>query len=137
MKRVKQPIQDLGLVFKGKERRGGKRYDVRCDAILDVRFPDFHGQIDVTVANFSAGGALLHSQQLTVDTHHLVVSDTKPELTLRIPLPERTLDLTTTIAWYNVSNKNGIFEIGVNFLHFKEESNMTVDELFKIMRKNK
>ena len=102
MKRVKQPIQDLGLVFKGKERRSGKRYDVRWDAILDVRFPDFHGQIDVTVANFSAGGALLHSQQLTVDTHHLVISDTKPELTLRIPLPERTLDLTTTIAWYNV-----------------------------------
>ena len=134
MKRRKQRIQDLGLIFKGKERRSGKRYDVRWDAVLDVRFPDFHGQLDVTIANFSAGGALLHSQELSVGTHHLVVSDTKPELTLQISLPERSVKLTTTIAWYNVSNKNGIFEIGVNFLHFKEESNMTVDELVKSMR---
>lgn len=133
MKKRKQRIQDLGLVFKGKERRSGKRYDVRWNAILDVRFPDFHGRIDVTVVSFSAGGALLHSQQLTVDTHHLVVSDTKPELTLQIPLPGRSLELTTTIAWYNVSNKNGIFEIGVTFSHFKGESDITVDELVKTM----
>ncbi|MBN2398596.1 MAG: hypothetical protein JXI32_09465, partial [Deltaproteobacteria bacterium] len=81
-------MKDLSFVHKGKGRRGGKRYVVRWNAILDVRFPDFHDQIDVTVVNFSAGGALLHSKRLTARNQHLVITDTRPELKLKISLPE-------------------------------------------------
>jgi len=123
----------LGFLYKGRERRQGKRHPVQWDALLEVRFPDFHDQIPVEVVNFSAGGALLHSEQLTVDNRHLVITETKPELTLKISLPERILELTTRIAWYEVVDGRSIFEIGTSFVDFKNEANISVDALVKTL----
>ncbi|MBW2561203.1 MAG: PilZ domain-containing protein [Deltaproteobacteria bacterium] len=127
----------LGFLYKGRERRLAKRHTVRWDAFLEVRFPDFHDQIPVEVVNFSAGGALLHSEQLTVDNRHLVIAETKPELTLKISLPERVLELTSRIEWYEVLDEKSIFEIGTSFVDFKNEANISVDELIKIMGADK
>lgn len=126
-------MKTLGFLYKGRERRQGKRYPVRWDALLEVRFPDFHDQIEVEVVNFSAGGALLHSKQLTVDNRHLIITETKPELTLKISLPERGLELTALIEWYEVLDGRSTFEIGVSFVDFKNEANISVDELIKTM----
>jgi len=126
-------MKGLGFFYKGKERRQGKRHAVQWDALLDVRFPDFHEQIPVKVVNLSAGGALLHSKQLTVDNRHLIITETKPELTLKISPPERTLELTARIEWYEVLDGRSTFEIGVSFVDYKNEANISVDELIKTM----
>ena len=127
----------LGFLYKGKERRRNKRRAVCWDALLEVRFPDFHDQLEVKVVNFSAEGALLHSEKITVDNRHLFITETKPELKLKISLPETVLELRTRIAWYNVLNEKSIFEIGVSFVDFKKESNISIDELMKIMAAGK
>ena len=124
-------------VYKGKERGMSNRSVVCWDALLEVSFPDFHDQIDVKVVNFSVGGALLHSEELTVNNRHLVVADIKPELKLKISLPDTALELTTKIVWYNVLSKESIFEIGVSFINFKKEANISIDELMKIMKASK
>ena len=124
-------------VYKDKERGTSKRSVVCLDALLEVCFSDFHDQIDVKVVNFSVGGALLHSEELTVNNRHLVVSDIKPELKLKISLPETVLELTTKIVWYNVLSGESIFEIGVSFMNFKKEANISFDELMKIMETSK
>ena len=127
----------LEFIYKGKERRLSKRRVVCWDALLEVRFPDFHDQIQVKVVNFCIGGAFLHSEQLTVDNRHLVVSDIKPELKLKISLPETVLELTTKIVWYKVLSEKSIFEIGVSFTNFKKESNISVAELINIIEATK
>ncbi|MBE9547217.1 MAG: PilZ domain-containing protein [Proteobacteria bacterium] len=124
------------MFFKGKERRLNKRHVVCWDALLEVRFPDFQDQIQVKVVNFSIGGALLHSEQLSVDNRHLVVSDIKPELKLKIFLPETILESRAEIEWYNVREKNA-FEIGIKFINFIEETRISVDELMKIIEGSK
>lgn len=129
-------MKDLSFIYKGKERRLGKRYTVCWDAILDVQFPDSHDQIEVQVVNFSAGGALLHSKRLTVDNRHLVITEIRPELTLKLSLPEAVLELTTTIEWYEVLNEDGTFEIGVIFTNFKGESNTSVAEVIRLMEES-
>jgi hypothetical protein len=130
-------VKGLGIVYKGKERRLSKRRVVSWDALLEVRFPDFHDQIQVKVVTFSVGGALLHSEQITVENRHLVVSDIKPELKLKISLPETVLELMTKIMWYKVLSEKSIFEIGVSFINFKKESNISIDELRKIIEASK
>lgn len=123
----------LKSLYTGKERRLSKRHVVSWDAILEVTFPDSHGQIAVKVVNFSIGGALLHSEQFTVNNKHLFITETKPELTLKISLPKRILQLRVEIAWYNVVAGRSIFEIGARFINFKEESNMSTDELIQLI----
>jgi hypothetical protein len=109
----------LEFVYKGKERRLAKRDAVSWDALLEVRFPDFNDHIKVKVVTFSAGGALLHSEKITVENRHLIVSDIKPVLKLKISLPETVLELMTKIVWYKVLSEKSIFEIGVSFTNFK------------------
>ena len=124
------------MFFKGKERRLNKRHVICWDALLEVRFPDFQDQIQVKIVNFSIGGALLHSEQLSVDNRHLVVSDIKPELKLKIFLPETVLESRAEIEWYKVCEKNA-FEIGIKFINFIEETRISVDELLKIIEGSK
>ncbi|MBW2557580.1 MAG: PilZ domain-containing protein [Deltaproteobacteria bacterium] len=126
-------MKNLGFLYKSKERRLNKRHEVSWDAILEARFPDSHGEIEVKVVVFSVGGALLHSELFTVNNRHLFITGTKPELKLKISLPERVLELRVEIAWYNVLNGKSIFETGVSFINFKEEANISTDELLKII----
>lgn len=130
-------MKGLGFIHKSIEWRSNRRHIVCWDAILEAKFPDFDGQMGVKVVSFSGGGALLHSEQLTVGNRHLLISDIKPELKLKISLPERVLKLMTRIAWYNVLNEEGTFQIGVSFTNFEEESNLSVRELIKIMEADK
>lgn len=130
-------IKPLEFLYKGKERRLNKRHAVSWDARLEATFPDSHGQIEVKVLSFSIGGALLHSEQFTVNNQHLFITNIRPDLKLKISLPERVLELRVEIAWYNVLNGKGIFEIGVSFVDFKNEANISVDELMKIIEADK
>ena len=124
------------MFFKGKERRLNKRHVVCWDAILEVNFSDFQAQIQVKVVSFSIGGALLHSEQLSVDNRHLIISDIKPELKLKVFLPETVLESRIEIQWYNILPGKNIFEIGVNFINFMEETHISVDELMKIIEES-
>ena len=126
-------MKGLEFLYKGKEQRLFKRRAVSWDALLEAKFPDCHGQIDVKIVNFSAGGALLQSEHIEVGNRHLVVTETKPDLTLKISLPEMMLKVTAKIAWYKVLSDRRLFEIGLHFIDFNKESSVSVDELTKIM----
>jgi hypothetical protein len=126
-------MKGLEFLYKGKEQRLFKRRAVSWDALLEAKFPDCHGQIDVKIVNFSAGGALLQSEHIEVGNRHLVVTETKPDLTLKISLPEMILKVTAKIAWSKVLSDRRLFEIGVHFMDFNKESSLSVDELIKIM----
>lgn len=130
-------MRALAFAYNDKERGMSKRHVICWGAFLEVIFPDFHDQINVKIINFSAGGALLHSEYITVDGRHLVVSDIKPELKLKISLPDATvLELTTRIVWYKVLSEKSIFEIGISFMNFKKEANISIDRLMKVMRES-
>ncbi len=130
-------MKDREFLYTGKGRGMSKRYAACWDALLEVILPDFNEQINVKIINISVGGALLHSEQITVDGRHLVVADIKPELKLKISLPESVLELTTKIVWYNVLSEKNLFEIGINFMNFKKEANIPIDGLMKIMKEGK
>jgi len=66
----------------------------------------------------------------------LVITEIRPELTLKLSLPEAVLELTTTIEWYEVLNEDGTFEIGVIFTNFKGESNTSVAEVIRLMEES-
>ncbi len=126
-------MKGLEFLYKGKERRLFERHVVSWDALLEAKFPDYHGHIDVKISNISAGGALLQSELIRVGNRHLVVTETKPDLTLKISLPEMMLNITARIAWYKVLNDRHLFEIGLHFIDFNKESNVPVEKLVKIM----
>ncbi len=126
-------MKGLEFLYKGKEQRLFKRRAVSWNALLEAKFPDYHGHIDVKIVNLSAGGALLQSEHIEVGNRHLVVTETKPDLTLKISLPEMMLKVTARIAWYKVLSDRRLFEIGLHFIDFNKESSVSVDELTKIM----
>ncbi len=64
-------MKALNFIYETIERRRCKRVDVFWDALLEAKFSDFCGQIDVKVMSFSSQGALLHSERLTVKNQHL------------------------------------------------------------------
>jgi hypothetical protein len=126
-------MKGLEFLYKGKERRLFERHAVSWDALLEAKFPDCHGHIDVKIVNISTGGALLRSEHIRVENRHLVVTETKPDLALKITLPEMLLNITARIAWYKVLNDRHLFEIGLHFIDFNKESNVPVERLVKIM----
>jgi len=125
-----------GMFYKGKERRLHKRHDVYWDALLEVKFPDFQGQIPVKVINFSIKGAVLHSKQFSAGDRHLILSDEKPELKLIISLPEIDLKSRIKIIWYKLLHEESVFQVGTEFIDFMEKNRISVDKLMKIIKGN-
>lgn len=114
-----------------KERRYKKRYAVSWEALLKVSFPGLEDRMVVRVVDFSIQGALLHSERISVDSRHLVVTGQRPELTLRILSPEGALEAKIDIRWYTWSHEKGIFEIGIEFLDILKENQVIVDEIIE------
>jgi hypothetical protein len=127
-------MKGLEFIYKIIERRRRKRVIVYWDAVLEAKFPDFQGQINVKVINFSVEGALLHSERLDIDRRHLVVAETKPELMLKITMPGHTFEFAIGIVWYNILYGKSIFEIGINFIDLKKELNPSFEELISIAK---
>ena len=125
------------MFLKSKKRRLHRRHIVNWEALLEVTSPDFHDQIQVKVVNFSSGGALLHSEQISVGNQHLVISAQKPELKLKILLPEMELESRVKIEWYKPLEEGNHFEIGIGFIDFLEKNSDLVDKLIKFLEKNK
>jgi len=123
------------MFLKSKERRLQKRYVVCWDASVEAVFPDFQGRIRVKVLNFSAKGALLHSEQVSVDNRHLFISAEKPDLNLKISLPDMVLESRIEIRWYRLSDGKKGYEIGIEFVNFMERNQGAVDKLLKFLKK--
>jgi len=112
-----------------KDRRISKRYVVSWDALVEVAFHDFHGQLPVTVADFSESGVLLNSKQIFLNNRHLIAASRRPELTLKIFSPEGTLESPVEIRWYDWSVEKNLFEIGVQFINSPEDSKVIINKL--------
>lgn len=125
------------MFLKSKERRLQKRYVVCWDASVEAIFPDFQGQIRVKVLNFSIKGALLHSEQVSVDNRHLFISAEKPDLNLKIFLPDMVLESKIDIRWYRLSDEKKLYEIGIDFVNFLERNRGVVDKLIKFLKEDK
>lgn len=121
---------------KSKERRLRKRYAVNWDASVEAILPDFRGCIQVKVVNFSAKGALLHSDQVSINNQHLFVSAEKPDLNLKIFLPEMVMESVIEIMWYRWSKEKGLYEIGVEFMDFLEKNRDVAGSLLKFIEKD-
>jgi len=117
------------MFFWKKDRRYERRYEVLWDALLDVRFPDFKAQMPVKVTNFSNVGALLQAEQIFLNRRHLIDAHQRPELKLKIFLPEGHLETKINICWYTWSVKNIAFEIGVQFTDMFKEGMTLVDQV--------
>ncbi|MBN1635053.1 MAG: PilZ domain-containing protein [Deltaproteobacteria bacterium] len=102
------------------DRRQNKRYEVSWDAKLLVQFPEFSDQMVVTVDNISIGGALLQSKKITIQDQHLIIGDLKPELLLRIDLPDVAFESSFRIAWYRHVDEKNFFEIGIEFIDLSD-----------------
>jgi hypothetical protein len=125
------------MFLKNKERRLQKRHVVCWDALVEATFPDFQSRIRVKVLNFSIKGALLHSEQISVDNRHLFISAEKPDLILKISLPDMVLESKIDIRWYRLSNEKKLYEIGIGFVNFLERNRGAVDKLMEFLKEDK
>jgi hypothetical protein len=125
------------MFLKNKERRLQKRHVVCWDALVEATFPDFQSRIPVKVLNFSIKGALLHSEQISVDNRHLFISAEKPDLILKISLPDMVLESKIDIRWYRLSNEKKLYEIGIGFVNFLERNRGAVDKLMEFLKEDK
>jgi hypothetical protein len=117
-----------------KDRRRAKRYVVSWEGLLEVRFPDFHGQIPVTISDFSEFGALLNSEQIFLNSRHLIAATYHPELDLKIFSPEGTFTSIINIRWYDWSVEKNMFEIGVEFINLSKENKAMIQKLIRKLR---
>jgi len=117
------------MFFWKKNRRYERRYEVFWDALLDVRFPDFHTQMPVKVTNFSNFGALLQAEEIFLNKHHLIDARQRPELKLKTFLPEGIFETKINICWYTWSVEKIAFEIGIQFKDMFKEEIMIVDQV--------
>ncbi|MDY6844140.1 MAG: PilZ domain-containing protein [Thermodesulfobacteriota bacterium] len=110
------------MFLKRLKRRRHKRFEVCWDALLEVRFPEFQNQMSVIVVNFSIAGALLNSEQIYVDGHHLFVTDKRPEMSLKMFSPEGILNAAIHVQWYRWLEEQNIFEVGIKFVDILKEN---------------
>jgi len=113
--------------WKLKHRRK-KRYMVFLNGLLKVRFPDFQDQLTVTVDNLSDMSATLHADRIFLNGRHLIALHQRPELNLRIPLPDGVFESKIEIRWYRWLTEKNIFEIGTRFTDILKENQLIVDK---------
>lgn len=106
-----------------------KQYEVCWEARLDVRFPDFHGQMPVKVTNFSSIGAMLEAEQIFLNKRHLIDAHYRPRLTLKIFLPDGLFESEVNIIWYRWSVEKIAFEIRINFMDILKDKALFADQL--------
>jgi c-di-GMP-binding flagellar brake protein YcgR len=118
------------MVFSGrKNRRRHKRRDVQWEAELYAKIAGVEETFTVQVANFSAGGALLHSEQMYAGPYHIALGDVEPVLRLKIFTPEGTLESKFNIRWYDRSQEQDTFLIGIEFVDMLEKNRETLDRV--------
>ncbi|MBW1710082.1 MAG: PilZ domain-containing protein [Deltaproteobacteria bacterium] len=110
-------------------RRFHKRYEVEWDASLEVEFQDLKGSINGQLKNFSIGGALLHLETMYIEGQHLVVSQFKPQLNLKIFCPEGVLESKIDIRWYDRVDEDNIFKAGVQFINMVKENKEVLEKV--------
>jgi len=71
-----------------RNQRHKRRYAVSWDALLDVCFPDFQDCMEVRLTDFSEAGACLLSERVYLNRHHLIASNPRPRLGLKVFSPE-------------------------------------------------
>ncbi len=114
-----------------RDRRGSKRYVVSWDGLIEVIFHDFHGQLPITVVDFSESGVLLNSKQIFLNSRHLIAAGHSPILILKIFSPEGTFESPVEIRWYDWSVEKRLYEIGVKFINSSEENKAMIHKLLQ------
>ena len=125
------------IFWGNKERRLKHRYPVSWNAVIEVRFPDFHEQLYVKVINFSGMGARLYSELVFLNHHHLISKENPPHLILKIFLSEGNFESPVEIKWYQWSVEKNCFEIGVEFRNMINETSMIRDKIISELQSRK
>lgn len=104
------------MVFKWNQRkRRHKRYNVFWEALLEIETIDFHEYIPVPLINMSESGALLYTENITLNHKHLAVASHNNELNLIIHTPTNELDSKIAVKRYSWNDGIYGFELGVEF----------------------
>lgn len=118
------------MVFSGrKNRRRRKRREVQWEGELKAKISGVEEIIKVRIVNFSATGALLHSDRIYAGPYHLALPDNDPDLSLSIFTQDGTLESHFKIRWYDRSVELDTFQIGIEFLDMLENNRELIDKI--------
>ena len=98
-----------------KRKRRHKRFNVHREALLEIETSEFHKCIPVPLINMSQSGALLHTENITHNNHHIAVAGHNDELNLIIHPPANELDSKIAVKRYSWNDNIDAFEVGVEF----------------------
>lgn len=125
------------MLFLTKDYMRKKHYSVTWAGLLEVNYPDFQDQMPVSVASFSGVGALIESEQIYINRRHLIATDQKPELKLKIFTPEGVFSSAVEILWYRWSTEKIMFEIGIKFLDVLVDNQVVMDDIIVKLNRQK
>lgn len=104
------------------ERRRSKRLKVEWNALLNCVFPGCEENLETKVLETSLTGAKLALERLQIGSYHLVVGNSDPKFKLTIPLQEGSFVSPVAIRWYNWSDEERCFSVGVEYICPEEEN---------------
>lgn len=119
------------MLFWKRKHQQKKQYMVFLNGLLSVRFPDFQDQLTVTVGDFSDEGATLHADRMFLNGRHLIALHQRPELDLRIPLPDGVFESKIEIRWYRWLVEKNIFEVGTRFTEVLKDNQLVFDKTLR------
>lgn len=122
------------MLFWKKKQPCEKRYMVLWNALLEVRFPDFQDQINITVDHFSGVDAVVNADRVFLNGRYLIGENGQPELNVKIFSPEGVFESGVEIRWYRWSVKKSIYEIGIKFINTLKDRQTIIDRIIKRLR---
>lgn len=117
-----------------RDRRQAERFKVEWAGTLTCLFPNHEENVEVRVREVSATGARLQLKTLKAGPYHIVIGSESSRFTLKINLPEATLWVPISIAWYSTDRDRDLFNVGVMFLQTSEERHAAIEKLLADLR---
>lgn len=115
------------------ERRRAKRLQVEWSALLNCVFPGCEEDLKARVLETSLTGARLALDRLQVGSHHLVIGNFDPKFRLTISLQEGSFVSPVEIRWYNWSDEDRCFSVGIEYISPEEENLRLLKRMVKGM----
>lgn len=116
-------------------KRRHKRHKVYWECLLEIETGDFHQYIPVPLINMSQSGALLCTEDVSYNSHHLAVVGHNDELNLIIHTPKNEIDSKIQVKRYSWSNDLNAFEVGVEFKRTCEKNKEFTSWLVKNIKR--
>lgn len=104
---------------------------------MHCAFPGRNEEVPVTVIEASMSGARLLLAHLQFGRYHLLVDSSMIGFALTVHMPEAPLTSEINIMWYNWSDEEQLFSVGVQFSGMTEENQLALQRAIKEMTRTK